>query len=97
MLTRRQLTAVRGLRDTDPHRKFRKRRPSEVIPATVAVPGCEKRRRTSRAPIECWCAQQVCRLNVALPCPITTKNNHQPESMQVIFWHAQIRAAQQVK
>ena len=42
-------------------------------------------------------AQQVCRLHVALRCPITTEHDHESESMQVILWHAQVCAAQQVK
>jgi hypothetical protein len=39
----------------------------------------------------------VRRFNVARRSPIPGENDHKAESMQVIFWHAQVGAPQQVE
>jgi hypothetical protein len=39
----------------------------------------------------------VRRFNVARRSPIAGENDHKAESMQVIFWHAQVGAPQQVE
>jgi hypothetical protein len=39
----------------------------------------------------------VRRLNVARRSPIAAENDDQSESMKVIFWHAQVGAAQEIE